>query len=136
MRELEFADVVAIACSVLDLDPNDLLGVLDVDAAIETIVASNTAGMLANRASALLRGFVVRPALPNGNHRLAVLATSLFCAFNGCRLELDVDEARKHVDGIANGGTAARETVGWLAARILPEAEDRAASPAPARGDE
>ena len=122
MRELELADIVATACALLDLDAQDLLGVFDVDAVTETLARAGQDSVEAG-AAALLRGFVTRPVLPHGNSRLAVMAASVFCELNGCRLELEAEETRKHIAAIASGGATEAETAAWITARLVEVGE-------------
>jgi prophage maintenance system killer protein len=129
MITLRVADLVVIAASVLNQDPDAVLDQLDVqaaEAAMAQAIPHATAGPPdpAKAAAALLHALLRHPVLPRGGEQVALVATVQFLALNGLDLDLDPPEATAQIiaDGVA-GRLADTELAGWLAPRLSPRSD-------------
>ena len=129
MITLQVADLVVIAASVLNQDPDAVLDQLDVQAA-EAAMAQTIPHATADppdpakAAAALLHALLCRPILRRGGEQVALVATAQFLALNGLDLDLDPPEATAQIiaDGVA-GRLADTELADWLAPRLSPRSD-------------
>lgn len=135
MKPLELVDVIAIAGELLGAEPHDLLGVLDIEAAMATLVAASDEPAVPGAAAALLHGFIARPALPHHNTSLAVLSAAMFADQNGFSLALHTERTRKHVHEIVTGTASLGDSRRWIAMVAVPSPDAKAHNPSqmPAR---
>lgn len=122
---LDLADLVAIAAELLEIESHDLLGVFDVDLALNVLASVRDDGApgrtLSDEAARLLVGLITNPVLPSGHLRLAVIALVTVVERNGSTISLDpVDEVRKVVHAISRGHMDLPAVADWISARIFP----------------
>ena len=126
MIYLELDDVLAIACEVLELEPDEILRVTNLRLA-DSAVARPQAGFgdeefyptIEAKAASLLFGVARNHAFMDGNKRIAVLATLQFLNSNGFDLDLTpVEEAFKTVIQVALGDLTVEELTTWIKARL------------------
>jgi prophage maintenance system killer protein len=112
------ADLVVVAAGVLGVDIEEVLDVVDLDAAAQALAEPVPAPVdPADRAAALLHGLLRHRPLPRANRAVAVLATAQFLAVNGWRLDLEPAEDVERILHTAGGPAA---LAAWLRPRMEP----------------
>ncbi len=114
MRSLDFADLVALAAEVSDVEAPKLLELLDTPE-VEALLAEAQAPRPPHEAAAvLLAGLVSIGPVPSRSRRLALLAALQLLAVNGLDADLDPGGTRAMLAGIAGGATDVAAVAAWL----------------------
>ncbi len=116
MTRLDLADLVVIAGRVLDLDPDDVLAVADLEAAGEVLAEAKGCELLQRSAAILLYGLATRRPFGRRSTEVALLAALQLLALNLNQLEdLGPPQAvRKLLDRAAAGAADVEELTAWL----------------------
>jgi len=116
VTRLDLADLVVIAGRVLDLDPDDVLAVADLEAAGEVLAEAKGCELLQRSAAILLYGLATRRPFGRRSTEVALLAALQLLALNLNQLEdLGPPQAvRKLLDRAAAGAADVEELTAWL----------------------
>lgn len=127
---LEFGDLVAIACEVLEVEVDEALDQFNVDTAQQVLDGSRHAAESAGAeggAAALLMGLVTSPPVGREVSRVAMVATLQFLGLNGFSL-IDTESAPSLVARIRTGETKITAVADWFRHHIavsgIPSDED------------
>jgi ATP-dependent Clp protease ATP-binding subunit ClpC len=119
MRPLEVPDLVVVATRVLELDPDEVLELIDLDVAARAVRMAHCDGPPEEAAARLLRALLHHRPLAERNAEVAVVATLQLLALNGRELVIDRPAAlRDLVQGLAAGSLSQRDAASWIGARI------------------
>ena len=127
MRYLGLAEVFIIAEAVTGIDAHDLVHVSRGDL-LDSALHAPRAGFgdtdffpsLAEKAAVLCVRIAKNHPLPDGNKRLAWMATVVFLELNDVELDVDEDEAVETMLGVAAGEIDEATLTEWLRPRVRP----------------
>jgi prophage maintenance system killer protein len=123
MMTLDVADLVIIASRTLKLDTDQVLDLLDTNAAQAALAQarSGSGEDPARQAARLLQALVELRPLPRGNQQVALAAMLQLLALGGWAVDLEQPEAtRTVVAGLAAGTLDTRDVAAWLGPRLRP----------------
>lgn len=126
MRYLTLAEAVVIAESVTGVDAKTLALASRLDL-LDSALHAPQAGFgdddfypdFATKAAVLVVRIARNHPLPDGNKRLAWMSLVMFCALNGYRLALPVDEAVEAMLSIAGGEWDETRAEAWLRTQLV-----------------
>ena len=126
MRYLGLAEAFVIAEAVTGIDAHDLVRVSRGDL-LDSALHAPQAGFgdtdffpsLAEKAAVLCVRIAKNHPLPDGNKRLAWMATVVFLELNGAELDVGEDEAVDTMLSVAAGETDEATLTEWLRERIV-----------------
>ena len=120
-KYLSLAQVLHIAAVVTDLPFETIKKVAQIHLMESAIALPRTSFIgldpypgLAEKAAVLAFHLARNHSLPDGNKRLAFLATYEFCWINGFELKFEIEVAEEMFVGIASGEKSIEELVEWV----------------------
>ena len=121
MKRLDLADLVVIAGRVLDLDPDEVLAVADLEAAGEVLAEANRCQVLQWSAATLLHGLATRRPFGHRSTEVALLAALQLLGLNLYQVDdLGPPQAvRTLLERTAAGAADVGELAAWLSG-LLP----------------
>jgi hypothetical protein len=116
VRRLDLADLIVIASRVLDLDPDEVLAVADLEAAGEVLAEADRCQVLQWSAAILLRGLATRRPFGHRSTEVALVAALQLLELNLYQVDdLGPPRAvRALLDRTAAGAADVGELVAWL----------------------
>lgn len=133
MRPFEVPDLVVVAARVLELDPDEALDRLDLDAAARAVRLASCEGPPEEAATRLLWALLRYRPLAERNAEVAAAATLQLLALNGRELVIDrPEELRDLVRGVSAGSLNLQDAAAWIRALVSqdgPDNSDRRDSP-------
>jgi ATP-dependent Clp protease ATP-binding subunit ClpC len=118
VRPIEVPDLVVVATRVLELDPAEVLELIDLDVAARAVRMARCDGPPEEAAARLLRALLHHRPLAQRNAEVAVVATLQLLALNGRELVIDRPAAlRDLVQGLSAGSLSQRDAALWIGAR-------------------
>lgn len=129
MRYLTLAEALTIAEAVTAIDAPTLARTARVEL-LDSALHAPQAGFgdvefypgLVDKAAVLVVRIARNHPLPDGNKRLAWQALTMFCALNGQRLEVPLDDAVATMRAVAAGELDEAAVADWLANRLRDQA--------------
>lgn len=131
MRYLTLAEALAIAEAVTGTDAATLARASRLEL-LDSALHAPQAGFgdtefypeFIEKAAVLVVRIARNHPLPDGNKRLAWQALTMYCALNGCPLEVPADEAVDTMLAVAAGELGESAIADWLKIRIAPKQPD------------
>ena len=125
MRYLTLAEALTIGEAVTGIDVNVLARASRLDL-LDSALHAPQAGFgdtefypdFVDKAAVLVVRIAKNHPLPDGNKRLAWQSLTMFCALNGCELEVPTDDAVELVLGIAASEIDETRVAAWLPQRL------------------